>query len=66
MAKQQEVNVEDLKSRGLTCSKLRKMEQDQFKNAEQFRRVGFSNIANSSEANAKKIKGLRQKVCLLK
>lgn len=66
MAKKQEINVEDLKSRGLSCSKLKKMEQDQFKNAEQFRRVGFNNIANSSEANAKKIKGLRQKVCLLK
>lgn len=70
MAKQNQENdnemIETLRTRGLTCGKLTKMEQSKYKDAKDFRAVGFTNIANAEEANAKKIKELRKKVCLLR
>jgi len=58
--------VETLKTRGLTCAKLKKLEKRQRDDARRFRQVGFNNIANSEEQTADKIKSLRKQVCLLK
>jgi hypothetical protein len=58
--------VETLKSRGITCGKLRSMENDSMKDAKKFRESGFEEIAKVEEQVANKIKGLRKKVCLLK
>lgn len=69
MAKKEESDnemIETLRSRGLTCQKLKKMEANKAKDAKDFRAVGFNGIASAEEANAKKIRDLRKKVCLLK
>lgn len=69
MAKKEESDnelIETLRSRGLTCGKLKSMEANKMKDAKNFRAVGFTNIAEGEEASAKKIRGLRKKVCLLK
>ena len=62
----EEINIEQLKVRGLTCGKLKSLEKRQRKDAESFRKVGFGNIADIEEKTAEKIKQLRQKVCLLR
>lgn len=62
----EEINLEVLKSRGLTCGKLRNMEKDSFSDAKKFRESGFNNIADVEEQVASKIKNLREKICLLK
>jgi len=61
-----EINIEQLKSRGLTCAKLKSMERDSAKDAEKFRKSGFLGIASTEEQIASKIKALRKRVCLLK
>ena len=72
--------VSQLKERGLSCSKLAKMEKNQredakrdLKDAKLFRSLGFSNqaekqesIAKAQESSAEAIKSLRLRVCLLK
>lgn len=60
------IDIELLKKRGVTCGKLRSMENDSFNDAKRFRQSGFNNIANIEEQLASKIKSLRKKVCLLK
>ena len=61
-----EIDIQQLKSRGLTCSKLKSMEKAERKDAKSFRGVGFQNIARVQEESANKIKSLRTKVCKLK
>lgn len=58
--------IETLKSREITCSKLKNMENDSVKDARKFRDAGFISIANTEEQVANKIKDLRKKVCLLR
>lgn len=64
--KKKQINIEELKSRGLSCGRLKSMEQRQRNDASDFRKVGFENIARIEEQTAEKIKSLRNKVCLLK
>lgn len=66
MAKEEQVDIETLKDRGLSCPKLKRMIDNKLKDAKDFRAVGFNNIANAEETNAKKIRALQKKVCLLK
>jgi len=66
MANQEQIDIEQLKSRGLSCSKLKSMEKRQRNDAKSFRQVGFTNIATNEEQIADKINKLRKKVCLLK
>lgn len=61
-----EINIEQLKARGLTCGRLKSMEQRQRKDASDFRRVGFESLARTEEQTAEKIKSLRRRVCLLR
>lgn len=58
--------IQSLRSRGLTCGRLKKMEENKAKDAKMFRSVGFNNLAGNEEESAKKIRELRRKVCLLK
>lgn len=58
--------VQVLRNRGLTCGRLKKMEDNKMKDAKMFRSVGFNNLATSEEESARKIKELRRKVCLLR
>jgi hypothetical protein len=59
-------SIQTLRDRGLTCSKLKSLENKQREDAKTFRKVGFENIANVEEQTADKISDLRKKVCLLK
>lgn len=58
--------VETLKQRGVTCAKLKSMEKREIREASEFRRAGFNNLAASQENSAKKLRGLRQQVCKLR
>ena len=69
MAKEKQSSEElinTLKDRGLSCAKLKSMEKKQFTDAKNFRASGFVNIAKLEEETARKIRGLRKKVCLLR
>lgn len=67
MAEEEQPNLlEQLKSRGLTCSKIKSLENKQRKDASEFRKLGFTGIAASEEQTAEKLKELRNKVCLLR
>lgn len=66
MVKEQNLDIEQLKARGLTCARLKSMEKKQLEDAKKFRKVGFNNIANTEEETAKRISNLRKKVCLLR
>lgn len=63
---QEEGLADTLKRRGLSCSRLKKLEERQLRDAKDFRAVGFENIANNEEDSARRIRSLRKKVCLLK
>lgn len=67
MARRREPNADELadtlKGRGLTCKRLRGMEDKQKKDAQEFRKVGFTNIAKLEEESAKRIGKLRKQVC---
>jgi len=63
---EENIDIETLKARGLTCERMKQLEERQFKDAKLFRDVGFIGIANVEEQTALKIKGLRKKVCLLR
>jgi hypothetical protein len=58
--------VDTLRSRGLTCAKLKAMEKREYKDAAEFRKIGFQNIANVQEQSAQKIAEVRKKVCKLR
>jgi len=67
MAKEQEEDIVDkLRERGLSCSKLQSLEKREIKEAGEFRKIGFTQIASAQEISASKIKNLRQKICKLK
>ncbi len=66
MARSPQIDIEQLKSRGLSCAKLKAMESRQRKDSSEFRKAGFNNIAQTEDQVANKIKGLRKQVCLLK
>lgn len=63
---QDEGLADTLNRRGLSCKRLRKLEERQLRDAKDFRAVGFENIANNEEDSARRIRALRKKVCLLK
>jgi len=63
---EENIDIEKLKERGLSCGKLKNMELNKLNDAKLFRSVGFINLANGEDASADKIKSLRKKVCLLK
>lgn len=58
--------VNTLKQRGVTCSRLKAIESRERKEAGDFRKMGFENIANVQEQTANKLKELRDKVCKLR
>ena len=66
MAEKEGDEVQTLKDRGLTCAKLKSVEQRELKESGEFRRIGFLRIAEAQEQSAKKIRELRQKVCRLR
>lgn len=67
MAKEDNINLVDtLKNRGLSCARLKSLENGERKDAKTFRSVGFQNIATAQEASADKIQQLRKKVCKLR
>lgn len=55
--------ADTLKKRGLTCKRLRGMENSRLKNAQESRKVGFTKIAELEEESAKRIGKLRKQVC---
>ncbi len=57
--------VAQLKQKGLSCDKLKKLEAHERKDATRFRSVGFESIAKVQESSANKIKSLRLRVCKL-
>jgi hypothetical protein len=75
-----EINLEQLKSRGLTCGKLKSLEskerrdaQNAYKDASKFRSFGFTESADlqekvgkAQEDLANKLKELRNKTCALR
>jgi len=61
-----DVLVDTLKSRGLSCGKLKSVEDRERREAGDFRKLGFSQIAEAQEASANRIKELRRKVCKLR
>ena len=50
-----DIDVEQLKSRGLSCGKLKSMVKNKRKDAEMFRKVGFNSLASSEEQAAQKL-----------
>ena len=66
MAKAEDNLVDTLKSRGLSCSKLKSLEKNKLGDAKTFRSVGFNSLAQREEQSAKDVRGLRNKVCRLK
>jgi hypothetical protein len=58
--------IETLRERGLSCARLKSLEKRENREAAEFRRVGFTNLASTQENAARQIKGLRKKVCLLR
>lgn len=68
MAKKQEGDlVETLRSRGLTCAKLKSLERNKQKDAKLFRSVGFTGrLAQREEQSARDIRSLRNQVCKLR
>ena len=66
MAENIDGEVELMKERGLTCSKMRNAEKKEFKDAKQYRANGWVELANIKEKMAEKIKNVRKSVCKLK
>ena len=55
-----------LKAKGITCKKIKQMIKNKREDASMFRKTGFNSLANSELVSARKLKSLKDKVCLLK
>lgn len=66
MAEDIEKQVELMRERGLTCSKMRNAEKKEFKEAKNYRANGWTGLADIKEKVAEKIKSVRKQVCKLK
>lgn len=58
--------VEVMQERGLTCAKMRNAEKREYKDAKEYRKNGWINLASIKEQSAEKIKSVRKAVCKLK
>lgn len=58
--------AQTLKEKGLSCSKLKKLEMNKRKDAKMFQNFGFTEQAKRELESESRIKQLRSKVCLLK
>lgn len=58
--------VEIMQERGLTCAKMRSAEKKEYKDAKEYRKNGWVNLANIKEQSAEKIKAVRKSVCKLR
>ncbi len=54
-----------LKARGLSCSKLDSKIKAEMADAIEFRKFGMETIAKEEEAHAERLKVLKSKICLL-
>lgn len=57
--------IESLKDKGVTCARLRSIEERESKEAGEFRKLGFSRLAEAQDNTARAVKSLRQRVCKL-
>ena len=58
--------VEQLRSRGITCGRLKSMESRERKEAADFRKLNFNKLAEVQEGVANQLKSVRDKVCKLR
>ena len=58
--------IETMQERGITCNKMRSAEKREYKDAKEFRKNGWVNLANIKEQTAEKIKAVRKSACKLK
>jgi len=58
--------VVTLKAKGITCRKIKQMIENKRDDASMFQKSGFNSLANSELVSVRKLKALKDKVCLLK
>jgi len=58
--------VQTLKDKGLSCAKLKSLEKREFKESQEFRKIGFNEVAQNQEKSARSIRALRKRVCKLR
>jgi len=66
MADDLDKKVEFLREKGLTCGKLKAMENRERKDAQLFAKAGLVTNAKANEISAERIKNLRREVCKLR
>jgi hypothetical protein len=66
MEDSEDIVVEKLKDRGLSCKALKSKIEQSLREAKEFRGYGFSHIAEAEEKIAERLEGLKKQVCKLR
>ena len=66
MAENEGTLVDTLRERGVTCTKLKALEKQRIRMAQEGRKMGFENTSKKDEEIASSIRSVRNQVCKLR